>query len=285
MNNKSEPIHVISLGAGVQSSTMALMAALGEITPMPVAAIFADTGDEPKSVYKWLEWLTTQLPFPVNRVWKARRDGRRMTLAQASLEMHVTKDGRAFSQTSIPFFTRNHDGSQGKIKYRGCTRDFKLQPLQKAQRILGGIKRGQKTVGVISWVGISLDEASRMKDSRVPWAKNRYPLIEQRITRQDCLRWMEAHRYPRPPRSACVYCPFKNDVEWRRLKLEEPKEFRRAVRFEKALQETKAQSSNFRTTPFLHRSLKPISEVDFSNAADRGQLNFFENECEGMCGV
>lgn len=39
----ADPIHVISLGAGVQSSTMALMAANGEITPMPKCAIFADT--------------------------------------------------------------------------------------------------------------------------------------------------------------------------------------------------------------------------------------------------
>ena len=64
----SEPIHIISLGAGVQSSTMALMAACGEITPMPVAAIFADTQNEPKSVYVWLDWLEKQLPFPVNLV-------------------------------------------------------------------------------------------------------------------------------------------------------------------------------------------------------------------------
>ena len=60
--------HIISLGAGVQSSTMALMAAKGEITPMPDAAIFADTGWEPKYVYDWLDWLETQLPFPVHRV-------------------------------------------------------------------------------------------------------------------------------------------------------------------------------------------------------------------------
>ena len=40
------PIHIISLGAGVQSSTMALMAACGEITPMPQCAIFADTQAE-----------------------------------------------------------------------------------------------------------------------------------------------------------------------------------------------------------------------------------------------
>lgn len=56
-----EPIHILSLGAGVQSSTLALMAAAGEVTPMPVAAVFADTGDEPTSVYRWLDWLTTQL--------------------------------------------------------------------------------------------------------------------------------------------------------------------------------------------------------------------------------
>ena len=45
----NEPIHIITLGAGVQSSTMALMAAHGEITPMPKCAIFADTQDEPQN--------------------------------------------------------------------------------------------------------------------------------------------------------------------------------------------------------------------------------------------
>ena len=57
-------INVLSLGAGVQSSTMALMAAKGEITPMPDCAIFADTQAEPQSVYDYLDWLEKQLPFP-----------------------------------------------------------------------------------------------------------------------------------------------------------------------------------------------------------------------------
>jgi hypothetical protein len=57
------PIHILSLGAGVQSSTLALMAALGEVSPMPQAAIFADTQAEPRSVYEWLSWLTKQLPM------------------------------------------------------------------------------------------------------------------------------------------------------------------------------------------------------------------------------
>ena len=78
--------NVISLGAGVQSSTMALMAARGLITPMPDAAIFADTQDEPASVYRWLDWLEKQLPFPVNRVTRGR-------LSTAALEMRISKAG------------------------------------------------------------------------------------------------------------------------------------------------------------------------------------------------
>lgn len=142
----SDPIHIISLGAGVQSSAMALMAAKGELTPMPNCAIFADTQDEPLSVYQWLNWLEKQLPFPVHRVTKGR-------LSESSLKMNRTKDGRLFSKTYIPFFTLNHDGSQGKIVNRGCTRDFKLGPLMKKAREIGAIKRGQKTVGVIQWIG------------------------------------------------------------------------------------------------------------------------------------
>ena len=52
-----EQMHVISLGAGVQSTTMLLMAARGEIEPKPKYAIFADTGWEPRAVYQHLEWL------------------------------------------------------------------------------------------------------------------------------------------------------------------------------------------------------------------------------------
>ena len=47
-------INVLSLGAGVQSSAMALMAAKGEITPMPDCAIFADTQAEPQSTTIWI---------------------------------------------------------------------------------------------------------------------------------------------------------------------------------------------------------------------------------------
>lgn len=278
----SDPVHIISLGAGVQSSTMALMAAKGELpdSDKVIGAIFADTQAEPKSVYDWLDWLEKQFPFPVYRVTAG-------SLADASLKMRVTKDGRKFSRTHIPFFTLSEDGQQGKIPHRGCTFDYKIKPILKLQRELGKIKRGQKTVGVISWVGISLDEVRRMKPSREAWAKNIWPLIEARMSRHDCIAWMEKNGYPKPPRSACVFCPFHNNHEWRRLKTEEPEAFENAVKFERDLQAAKANSENINSTPFLHRSCIPLDQIDFSTDIDRGQgeLNLFNNECEGMCGV
>ena len=56
---------VISLGGGVQSSVMALMASGGAFDRVPDCAIFADTRWEPPSVYEHVEWLAGQLRFPV----------------------------------------------------------------------------------------------------------------------------------------------------------------------------------------------------------------------------
>lgn len=274
----TEPIHIISLGAGVQSSTMALMAAVGEITPMPQCAIFADTQDEPESVYTWLVWLEKQLPFPVHRVSKGK-------LSTQALKMRTTKDGRSFTVTSIPYFTLSKTNQIGKIPHRTCTADFKIYPLLKAARKIGGIKRGQKTVGVIQWIGISVDEISRCKDSRESWAQSRWPLIELRMTRQNCLAWMKRKGFPEPPRSACVFCPYHSDAEWRRLKTSEPEAFERAIAFERACQKQKGLTDNFHSELFLHKSCKPLDQVDFSTEEERGQTNMFNNECEGMCGV
>jgi 3'-phosphoadenosine 5'-phosphosulfate sulfotransferase (PAPS reductase)/FAD synthetase len=191
----TEPIHIISLGAGVQSSAMALMAAKGEIKPMPKCAIFADTQAEPKSVYTWLDWLEKQLPFPVHRVSAG-------SITDVALAIRNRKTGAGtWAKSLIPAFIQNPDGTRG-IMGRQCTWMFKLDPLQKTNRKLAGIRRGQKTVGVINWIGISIDEALRMKDARVPWAKNRWPLIEMGVTRRKCLDWMNRNGFPKPPRSA-----------------------------------------------------------------------------------
>ena len=132
------------------------------------------------------------------------------------------------------------------------------------------------------WMGISTDEAQRMKDSRKFWIEHRYPLIEMGISREDCLTWMADNNYPKPPRSACVYCPYHSDKEWTRLKNEEPAEFARAIKFEKDLQAAFIATERLEGKPSLHNSRKNLDTITFTH---EDQIDLFGNECEGMCGV
>lgn len=262
-------INIISLGAGVQSSTMALMAAKGELNPMPVAAIFADTQDEPKSVYTWLDWLEKQLPFPIHRVSKG-------CLSDASLEVKTSKYGTRYTSYGLPAYCANPKTGRMGIMPRQCTSSFKIEVIHREIRKIIG-----KDGSCIQWLGISIDEADRMKPSRKKYITNLWPLIDKGMTRQNCLQWMEKNKYPKPPRSACVYCPFHSDSEWLRLKNNEPLEFQKAVDFEKKYQASMKQTTGVSGTPFFHRSGKPLSDVTFGTE----QADFFSNECEGHCGI
>ena len=103
------------------------------------------------------------------------------------------------------------------------------------------------------------------------------------MTRADCVAWMKAHDYPEPPRSACRFCPFHSDIEWSRLKNEEPSEFASAALFEQRLQA--AAMGVLDGVPYLHSSLKPLAEVTFKDLPGKQQVDMFNNECEGMCSV
>lgn len=259
-------LRVISLGAGVQSTTMALMAAHGEITPMPDCAVFADTGAEPKGVYEHLAWLMSgnMLPFPVHIVSGG-------DLRQKIID---AMEGRAIRLDSRPpFFTE----SGGPIN-RQCTTKHKIEPIRRKVKELAG--DGQ----VEQWIGISTDEAMRMKPSRETWQVNRWPLIEKRMSRYDCLGWLERNGYPRAPKSACTFCPFLNTEQRKRQRSEDPESFADAVMIDRLIRPGLPQEK----TPhrlFVHYSATPLEQVDFSTPEDHGQLNLFNNECEGMCGV
>lgn len=268
---------ILSLGAGVQSSTLALMAEHGEIEK-PDYAIFADTQDEPASVYRWLDYLESLLSYEVIRVTKGK-------LSEEALKFRRTKDGRLYTRSVLPVFTVDEDLNKGHMQ-RVCTADYKVSMIEKTQRKLAGVKRAEKNVVVTSYIGISLDEASRMKPSRVKWSVNKYPLIDLRMNRLDCLIWMKKNGYKEPPRSACVFCPYHSDKEWIRLKNEEPDEFNRAVEFEKKLQETKSKTENIISIPYLHPSRVNLGDINFDEIDSAlNAPSLFEDECYGMCGV
>ncbi|TAZ22183.1 hypothetical protein ELH77_19060 [Rhizobium ruizarguesonis] len=270
-------LRVLSLGAGVQSTTMALMAAHGEIGPMPDAAIFADTGAEPQPVYDHLAWLMSAnvLPFPVHLV----SAGNLRDAIMGRVDWKSGNDGRP------PFYVINDKGGAGTLN-RQCTRHFKIDPIRRKVRELLGLKRGQpgpKTAAAEQWIGISLDEAVRMKPSRDRYIENRWPLVEKRMTRRDCLTWLVGHGYPMPAKSACTFCPYRNDAGWRDLRDNDPASFSDAVAIDKVIRD--GMPGVKRSQVFIHKSLKPLDAVDLSTAEERGQLNLFINECEGMCGV
>jgi hypothetical protein len=274
-------LRVISLGAGVQSTTMALMAAHGELTPMPDCAIFADTGWEPKAVYAHLQSLIPRLPFPVHVVsaGNIRNDLLTRTRPRQSEGWFIT----------VPFYLQYANGER-TIGRRQCTQNYKIEPIDKKIRaMLGKGMRDRIAPGTVEkWLGISLDEVTRMKPSPVQWATHRWPLIELRMSRRDCLKWLSDFGYPAPAKSSCVGCPYHNDAHWRDMKANQPEEWADAVAIDKAIREpiNKGQGRRRRAArQFMHGSCKPLDEVDLSTAEDWGQIDLFNNECEGLCGV
>ena len=121
-----------------------------------------------------------------------------------------------------------------------------------------------------------------MKPSFEDWQVNRWPLIERGMTRQDCLRWLERHGYPLPPKSACIGCPFHSNAYWRHMRDHDPEGWTDAVSVDAAI---RTGFRGIRGEGYLHRSAVPLDLADLSTAADHGQLDLWPNECEGMCGV
>jgi hypothetical protein len=274
---------ILSLGAGVQSSTMALMASRGELlrpdgTPYKIDyAIFADTQREPKhtrvkhpdgywiegGVYGWLDWLEKHVTFPVHRITKG-------DLAADSLKLKKSKKGNVYMENHIPAFLIDEKGKG--IYGRQCTANYKIKPIYSHLRKLLGAKRiTTKTKHRVEMlVGISTDEVSRMKPSRLFWINNVHPLIDSGYSREECKAWMVQNGYPIPPRSACTFCPFHSQKEWRELKNESPLDFLEAVEFEKELQFYFQFQNSFGVgaTPFLTDKGINLDLIDFGDSSE-----------------
>jgi len=197
---------VLSLGAGVQSSALALMASDGVIFPRPDFAIFADTQQEPKAVYDHLSWLETLLTYPVIRVTAGDL---------GTFEVKIRKSGNTGIDIMIPAYTLAADGTRGMIS-RQCTKNYKIIPIVNKIRDAVGkdaLKEWRKAKSskplVRQLIGISMDEADRMRDNRLSWIKNEYPLVDKNLTRTDCDVWFYNRTGRHAPRSACVFCPFQ----------------------------------------------------------------------------
>ena len=250
---------VLSLGWGVQSFTLAAMVALGDLPPID-AAIHADTTHESSLTYafakRWLEWLES---YGVKIV----------TVKNAKNEIITNRLG---GEIFIPAYTNTPSSHGGKLR-RQCTKNWKIAPMR---RWLQSNRNGQS---VNQWIGISLDEFQRMKDSDVKFITNIYPLVEAKMTCADCIKWLDGHGLEIPPKSACTFCPYHSTMEWRRIK-QNPQDWEEATEVDGRIRHVRPPYDLF-----VHRSCKPLSEIDLRTEEQKGQMSLWDEECTGICGV
>ena len=297
-------LHVLNLGAGVQSTTLYLLSQQGLIQKFD-AAIFADTQDEPgaeerrrglpdppESVYAHLDWLDTQNGAPILR----RTRG---CLSSDLIREENSTDQRS---ASIPAFTAGTEGQKdpGQVR-RQCTKEYKIEVIERTiRRELLGLKPGRtvpKGVVVHQYIGISWDERSRAFDiqrrflnkhgQEKPRWKVRFPLLTLNgpnvpgWTRQDCERYLEIHVPHKVYGSSCIHCPYHDDDEWRRV-LAMPASGARLIQIDTALRTPGVIANrNLDEKLYLHRTCRPINKVEFKHERQLG----FALECEGGCGL
>ena len=287
MLSGDEMLEILSLGAGVQSSTILLMSCIGEL-PKLDAAIFADTQWEPPAVYRHLLFLEAQAKvagIPVYRVTFGNIKEHAINLQVAQKHRTGDSEWQGQSYGAMPFHTRKADGTTGIIRGQ-CTHRYKVRPIEAKIRELAGVpsRARLKEVLVRQWYGISMDEIGRMRTADKTWIDNYYPLVEMRMDRDDCLQWFNDRGFPEAPKSACVACPFRSKEQWRTIKAD-PELWAEAVAFDEAIRHPKG----LRAEAFVFSGAIPLKDADLRSVSQKeqegGQMNLFDNDCSGHCGV
>ncbi|MBF6397885.1 hypothetical protein IU438_19015 [Nocardia cyriacigeorgica] len=249
-------LRVLSLGAGVQSSAVLLLACEGAI-PAFDYALFADTGWEPQKVYDNLARLRTH----------AARSGIPVrTVSAGNIRRDALDPDHRF--VSMPLHVLNADGSRGLAR-RQCTHEYKIAPLKKAVRGLLGYphpRRVPRGTYAEQAIGISTDEFARAKDSGVNYIRNVFPLIDLGWDRERCVEYLAARGFAATVKSACLGCPFHGNAGWRWIRDHDPAGWADAVAFDKAIRRGHPHATKkdqpLRGQYFLHRSCVPLDQAD-----------------------
>ena len=257
-------IKFLSLGAGLQSSTLLHMSMRGDFEK-PDFVIFADTQCEPKYVYDNYNYLKNLYSAQIEFI-----ECTKSNLLQVCLDE---------KRIHIPAYTI---GRTNTVLNRQCTSNWKIKIINKTVRLKLGIFRKRIKQPVIEkWIGFSIDESQRRSISRESWQTNRFPLIELNMSRNDCIDYLKRNNLTIPGKSSCVICPFHSNIYWRELKFKYPDEFFKACQFDDQLRDLRAHKG---LKAYLHSYRIPLREIDFSDNQLPIQFGVNENrECSGVC--
>lgn len=263
MNEMNEYINVISYGAGKQSTYMLLTALDGKYKYKPDFAIYSDLKCETKATEMYVEYIKAYV--------KQKYDFDIIIVSEGNLMEDIEDylDGKIKRSCSIPLFS----GDTGAPINRQCTSDYKLKPIRKYFQSI----RGQKKIR--QWIGISADEAERMKIPNVKYIEHYYPLVENRIRIDEIKKWFEDNNIPEPMKSSCLICPFHSFQYWQNLKKNFPIEFKIACDFDEKIR----QLPTMKSKTYLYRKCIPLREADFS--MHPSLFPELIEECEGLCGL
>jgi hypothetical protein len=248
------------MGWGVQSTTLAFMSALGELPKLDYV-IHSDTTWEREETYKYAEEYT---PFLEQHGIKI------ITTSDPKTAQAILNPERKHSLYT-PVFTQKEGASYkgdrlGKLR-RTCTDNWKIQPLKlKLREILAelGLK---PTDGVIQmWLGISKDEWHRAKNSEVKYIENEFPLLDKKMSRNDCVAWLKAKGFKVPKKFSCSICVFHSEKVWDEMKRENGKDWETAVWFDNEIRDLRPGY-----VLFLHKSGKPLEQA-VNIPEDQGQV-------------
>lgn len=258
-------LRTFSYGGGVQSTAALVLAAQKKIDFS--IFLFSNVGDDSEHPATLAYVRDVAMPYAASQHLELIELRKTPKGQERTLYGVLTRDG---SRTiNIPM-RMNGNGAPGT---RSCTADFKIRRIAAVQKAMGATKESPAVVGL----GISLDEFQRARtDSGIAWQVLEYPLIDLRLTRQDCINIIARAGLSVPPKSSCWFCPFHSLNEWRRLKEHEPELFAKSAALEKLINARRAALG--RDPMWLTRMLVPLEqavqgtqhEMDFDDVCESG---------------
>jgi hypothetical protein len=130
-------------------------------------------------------------------------------------------------------------------------------------------------------LGISLDEFQRVKPNMDPdtldWKENVFPLIDLRMTRQDCMNVIQSAGLPVPPKSSCYFCPFHRLEVWQTMRHNQPDLFWKSARLEELINERRRSLGKDKV--WLTRKLIPLAMA----TTDMVQGSLFSEDEDDVC--
>ena len=247
----------LSLGAGVDTTAISLMP---DIMDQVDFVLFADTGGENPETYEYLDkylkphFEKIHKPFVIVK-------GQENVNGEPVTNMELAYLG--WKIIPVRFI-------------RPCTDKWKIRPMHKY------LKENYPGESLRVVIGFAYDEIKRVNPTRWQGQEVWYPLIEKKMTRIDCERYIIKQGFPVPPKSGCFYCPFQRLDQWKNLRSNHPDLWGRAETLEKnGSNYPKMTISNFR------KKGKPMTleEVDKQLGKSLYDYEFdpADDECSGAC--